>query len=136
MVKKEIVLQVLSKIVNSSYGNDYIFGSILKTKKIKVLHIDNQVSINEVDSNEIFIAKTHKALKNLKRNYKENKIKYHSITILKSYKFIEAFFLKGLFLKITGFFKKTLEENLKSKKPNLFLFDLYRLNYLCKIKDS
>ena len=136
MVKKEIVLQVLSKIVNSSYGNDYIFGSILKTKKIKVLHIDNQVSINEVDNNEVFISKTHKALKNLKINYKENKIKHHSISILSSYNFLEFFFLKGVFLKITGLFKNTIEENLKSKKPNLFLFDLYRLNYLCKIKDS
>ena len=136
MVKKDIILKVLSKIVNPSYGNDYIFGSILKTKKIKVLHIDNQVSINETESNEIFIAKTHKALENLKRNFIENKIKYHSITILKSYRFIEVFFLKDLFLKITGLFKNTIEKNLESKKPNLFLFDIYRLNYLCKIKDS
>ena len=83
--------------MNSSYGNDYIFGSILKTKKIKVLHIDNQVCVNEVDNNEVFIIKTHEALKNLKRNYVENKIKHHNISILKSYRFLEFFFLKGLF---------------------------------------
>lgn len=135
LAKKNILLSVLSNIANSSYGNDYIFGSILKDKNINILHVDNQVLINEVDENEVFIDKTKKALENLMKNYKENKIKNHSISILKLYVFLEIFCLKGFYIWTTGLFDKLINENLKSKSPNIFLFDLFRLKYLCEIKN-
>lgn len=135
MCNKKILLDVLNKIENVSYGNDYIFSSILKNNHIDILHIDNQVVIENIDENEIFINKTEKALENLIKNYKNNKIKRHSISILNAYVLLELFFLKTIFIKITDLIKNILKNNLSNHNPNLFLFDLYRLRYLCKVKD-
>ena len=98
-----------------------------------VIHIDNPVIVNEAEDNEVFIEKTKNALSNLFGNYKKNKIGKHSISILKAYKFLEFFYLTSIFLKITAFIKGNLEDNLKAKNPNLFLFDLFRLRYLCAL---
>ncbi len=134
MSEKNLLIEVLSKIKNVSYGNDYIFGSLLKKMKIEITHIDNPILINNIDDNSDFIKKTHHALENLVGYYKNKKIEKHSISILKVYAFLDYLFLKKIFVKTTNIFKKLLERNLVSKDPNLFLFDLYRLNYICKIK--
>jgi hypothetical protein len=133
MAHKAAVLEALNQIDNRSYGNDYIFGSILKSQSMPVIHIDNPVIVNESEDNEVFIEKTKNALSNLFENYKKNKIGKHSISILKAYKLLEFFCLISIFLKITAFMKGNLEDNLKSKNPNLFLFDLFRLRYLCAV---
>ena len=133
MAPKDALLSALNQIKNSSYGNDYIFGAILKSKSTAVIHIDNPVVVNEAEDNEVFIKKTKNALMNLYENYKNNEIGKHSISILKAYKFLEFLHLISIFLKMTAFMKDNLEENLKAKNPNLFLFDLFRLRYLCEI---
>ncbi len=132
--KRDLLFDILPRIDNVSYGNDYIFGSILKKIKIDILHIDNPVLVNNIDENSIFIKKTHKALENLIICYRNNKIEKHSISILKTYIILEFFFLKNIFIKTSNIFKNILEKNLTSEDPNLFLFDIYRLNYICKIK--
>ena len=53
MGKRELILSVFSEITNSSYGNDYMLGSILKERKINVIHVDNEVSVNEIEENII-----------------------------------------------------------------------------------
>ena len=133
MAPKDVLFSALNQIKNNSYGNDYIFGAILKSQSTAVIHIDNPVVVNEAEDNEVFINKTKNALINLHENYRNNKIGKHSISVLKAYKFLEFFHLTLIFLKITAFIKDNLEDNLKAKNPNLFLFDLFRLRYLCAI---
>tara|TARA_Y100000991_G_scaffold213932_1_gene200584 strand:- start:48460 stop:49335 length:876 start_codon:yes stop_codon:yes gene_type:complete len=135
LCRKDILLNTLRKIKNVSYGNDYIFGSILKNEKINVLHVNNQIIIESFDSNEEFIIKTQHALLNLLKCNKERLINKHSISILSAYKFLDNFYLKTLFLKSTNIFRKLIEKNLEKQNPNLFLFDLYRLRYMCLVKD-
>ena len=132
--ERDLLFDILTRIDNISYGNDYIFGSILKKIKIDILHIDNPVLVNNIDENSIFIKKTHQALENLIICYRSNKIEKHSISILKTYIILEFLFLKNIFIKTSNIFKNILEKNLTSEDPNLFLFDIYRLNYICKIK--
>ena len=71
-----------------------------------------------------------------KFNYNDKIIEKHSISILKAYIILDNLHMKNIFIKITDLFKNLLNRNLHSKDPNLFLFDLYRLNYLCKIKNA
>jgi len=136
MFKRNVLIDVLSSINTISYGNDYIFGSLIKKMGIDVNHIDNPVLIDNIDDNQIFIKKTHHALDNLLRSYNNKIIKKHSISILKTYIILDNVLMKNIFVKITDLFKNLLSRNLYSKDPNLFLFDLYRLNYLCKIKNA
>ena len=136
MCKRNVLIDVLSSINTVSYGNDYIFGSLIKKMRIDVKHIDNPVLIDNIDDNQIFIKKTHHALDNLLSSYNNKIIKKHSISILKAYIILDNILMKKIFVKITDLFKNLLNRNLHSKDPNLFLFDLYRLNYLCKIKNA
>ena len=134
MCHRNVLIDVLSSIKSISYGNDYIFGSLIKKMGIDVNHIDNPVLIDNIDENQIFIKKTHHALDNLISSYNNKIIKKHSISILKAYMILDNLLLKNIFVKITDLYKNLLKRNLYRKDPNLFLFDLYRLNYLCKIK--
>ena len=136
MCKRDVLIDVLASINTISYGNDYIFGSLIKKKEIDIKHIDNTVLIDNIDENQIFIKKTHHALDNLISSYNNKIIKKHSISILKAYIILDSLLMKNIFVKITDLFKNLLNRNLHSKDPNLFLFDLYRLNYLCKIKNA
>jgi len=131
--KKDLIVKVFSKIKNVSYGNDYIFGSILKKKKVDIIHIDNPVIIENIDENSIFIQKTHQALDNIIDCYRKDEIEKHSISILKAYIVLDFLFMKGVFVRLSNLFIKKIQKNLFSNNPNLFLFDLYRLNYICQI---
>ena len=136
MCKRDVLIDVLASINTISYGNDYVFGSLIKKKEIDIKHIDNPVLIDNIDENQIFIKKTHHALDNLISLYNKKIIKKHSISILKAYIILDTLLMKNIFIKITDLFKNLLNRNLHCKDPNLFLFDLYRLNYLCKIKNA
>ncbi len=136
MCKRDVLIDILASINTISYGNDYVFGSLIKKKEIYIKHIDNPVLIDNIDENQIFIKKTHDALDNLISSYNDKIIEKHSISILKAYIILDNLLLKNIFIKITDLFKNLLDRNLHSKDPNLFLFDLYRLNYLCKIKNA
>ena len=132
--RKDILLNTLKKIETKSYGGDYIFGSLLRQDKINITHIDNNVVIEDIDDNQKFIRKTEKALENLLKCYKKGLLNKHSISILSAYKFLEKFFLKKIFVKSTDLVNNIIENNLVNQNPNLFLFDLYRLRYLCQLK--
>ena len=132
--RKDILLNTLKKIETKSYGGDYIFGSLLRQDKINIIHIDNKVVIEDIDDNQKFIRKTEKALENLLKCYKKGLLNKHSISILSAYKFLEKFFLKKIFVKSTDLVNNIIENNLVNQNPNLFLFDLYRLRYLCQLK--
>ena len=136
MCKRNVLIEVLSSINTISYGNDYVFGSLIKKMGIYINHIDNPVLIDNIDENQIFIKKTHDGLDNLISSYNNKIIEKHSISILKAYIILDNLLMKNIFIKITDLFKNLLNRNLHSKDPNLFLFDLYRLNYLCKIKNA
>ena len=136
MCKRDVLIDILASINTISYGNDYVFGSLIKKKEIDIKHIDNPVLIDNIDENRIFIKKTHNALDNLISSYNKKIIKKHSISILKAYIILDSLLMKNIFVKITDLFKNLLNRNLHCKDPNLFLFDLYRLNYLCKIKNA
>ena len=136
MCKRDVLIDILASINTISYGNDYVFGSLIKKKEIDIKHIDNPVLIDNIDENQIFIKKTHDGLDNLISSYNNKIIEKHSISILKAYIILDNLLMKNIFIKITDLFKNLLDRNLHSKDPNLFLFDLYRLNYLCKIKNA
>ena len=136
MCKRNVLIDVLSSINTISYGNDYVFGSLVKKMGIYIKHIDNPVLIDKIDENQVFIKKTHDGLDNLISSYNDKIIEKHSISILKAYIILDNLLMKNIFIKITDLFKNLLNRNLHSKDPNLFLFDIYRLNYLCKIKNA
>ena len=136
MAKKSSFLYCYSKIKYKSYGNDYIISSILQKNKILISHIDNFTVISVNDDNEQFILKSKDALKNLYKNYSEGNLKKNSISIIKLFSVLDKLKMCKVFLSITNPLEKFIFKKINAKDPNLILFDIFRLRYLCSIKYS
>jgi glycosyltransferase involved in cell wall biosynthesis len=122
------------------YGHeDTLFGYELMKCNITIIHIDNPVVHLGLESNEEFLRKTREGIKNLKRimsiNGNEKKL-VKDITLLSYYKKIKSLGLDSVLRYIYTKNEHRLRKNLLSSKPNLFLFDLYKLGFLCSLAES
>ncbi len=114
---------------------DTLFSYEMFKRKIPVLHINNPVEHLGLDTNSVFLDKTKEsviALENLIQNnlIDLNYIRLSSIFYkLKKYKLL--FFIKFIF----STFIESIELNLSSNKPKLFVYDIYRLGIYCTIKN-
>ena len=136
MAKKSSFLYSYSKIKYKSYGNDYIISSVLQNNNILIHHIDNFTMVSVNDDNEQFILKSKDALKNLYKNYSEGNLSKSSISILNVFSIFDKLKMCKLFLLVTNPIEKFIFKKINSKNPNLILFDIFRLRYLCSIKCS
>ena len=134
LVKKVIFDKINKKININGYGMDYFFGALLKENLVSINHIDNEVTHYGLDDNSKFLAKTKEALENLHYLNTNKLINKNDITILKYYRLFNFFGLKKIISKLINIFSKSIESNLKGSNPSLFVFDLYRLSYLCNLK--
>jgi hypothetical protein len=133
LIRKSLFLKINKAETKNLYGLDYLFGGLLKSNNSKVHHIDNEVYHLGIDPNEGYLEKTKKAVETLYYIHKTKKLTKHDNSLLKAYKRIKLFYLSELFGKLMLRFNKGIEQNLLSEKPSMFLFDLYRLGYLCRI---
>lgn len=132
---KKVIFDKINKNINiNGYGMDYFFGALLKENLVSINHIDNEVTHYGLDDNSKFLAKTKEALENLHYLNTNKLINKNDITILKYYRLFNFFGLKKIISKLINIFSKSIESNLKGSNPNLFVFDLYRLSYLCSLK--
>ena len=136
MAKKSSFLYCYSKIKYKSYGNDYIISSVLQNNNILIHHIDNFTMVSVNDDNEQFILKSKDALKNLYKNYSEGNLSKSSISILNAFSTLDKLKMCKFFLLVTNPIEKFIFKKINSKNPNLILFDIFRLRYLCSIKCS
>lgn len=137
MIYREAIDKVRFNERIRGYGHeDTLFGYDLLKCNITVKHIDNPVIHLGLESNEEFLRKTREGIKNLKRIMKINgneKRLVRDITLLAYYKTFRDLGLVGLIRYLYNKTELPLRKNLMSDKPNLFLFDLYKLGYLCTL---
>ncbi|WP_053972327.1 glycosyltransferase [Mangrovimonas sp. ST2L15] len=133
LIKRNIYTDGLNISQDNLYGMDYLFGALLKKHQIKIKHIDNEVYHLGIDSNDLFLEKTKKAVETLAYLVRADKMKEHQNSLLKTYKFLKSMHFDTLYGKLSKMINPQLEKNLRGSNPNLFVFDLYRLGYLCQI---
>lgn len=132
---KKVIFDKINKNINiNGYGMDYFFGALLKENLVSINHIDNEVTHYGLDDNSKFLAKTKEALENLHYLNTNKLINKNDITILKYYRLFNFFGLKKIISKLINIYSKSIESNLNGSNPSLFVFDLYRLSYLCSLK--
>jgi len=140
LISKQLIVDIGFNEKITGYGHeDTLFGYELKKRDIKILHIDNPVVHLGLEPGEEFLRKTREGIKNLKRimriNGNEKKL-VRDITILSYYKKVKQL---GLDTAVQYFYKRyehVLRRNLLGKKPNLLVFDLYKLGYLCSLNSE
>lgn len=134
LVKKSIFNKVQFNSNIIKYGHeDSLFAQDLKKYKIEVTHIDNSVYHTGLESDRVFINKTKVAVENLWELYKMGLISPKNNKLLAFFFKAKSFFIRGILAKIFDNFHVLIEKSLSSKKPSLWLFDLYKLGYLCSI---
>lgn len=130
IIKKNVYQNLISGNLNKTYGMDYLFGASLKKNNVKVFHIDNGVFHLGIDTNDVFLSKTEKAVLNLYTLYENKQIDFSSISLLKAFNLLKRTKLVFIYRILFKYFKPLLRRNLKSSNPNLIVFDLYRLGLM------
>lgn len=118
----------------NKYGHDdTLFAYKASLIKLKIKHIDNAVMHGDIDTNNVFINKTETALINLLLVYKLNKISFNFVKILKLYKILFNYKIDYIISYLFKISKPLLKSQLQSTNPSLFLFNLYKIGFLCFI---
>lgn len=135
LIKKSLLLDITENMLLKGYGLDILFSYQLKNSEAKILHINNPVIHLGLDTNEAYLKKSKRAVDVLYYLSKNNLIPTNYTSLLSHYNILKKLRIKSLFGKFITAFNKPIEANITGKKPNLFLFDLYRLGYLCSLKN-
>lgn len=135
LIKKDVFLNYNFNESDNLYGMDIFFAYQLFTNSISVKHIDNNVIHFGLEDNEVFFKKSLESVIS-RHTYLSNQPNIEKInSLLKHYKTLKKWGLVSFFVKFFILFKTLLEKNILGDNPNLFLFDIYRLGYLCSLPD-
>ncbi len=135
-IQKDVFLAA-NTFLENRYGLDILFSYRLKKMKVAVLHIENPIINHGLEDNKSFINKSKRAIDSLLYFEEKDWLPKDYSSLQKAYLHLEKKHATTLFRFIIGKFNSLIKKNLCSKKPSLFLFDLYRLNYfICQKKNS
>jgi len=113
---------------------DTLFSFELKQKQIKILHIENPVFHLGIEDSKTFLQKSEEAVLGLKNLVDSNLISTDYVKLSHYFQVIKKYHLTALIAFGFRVLKPLFVKQLLSKKPSLFLFDLYRLGYYCSLK--
>ena len=117
----------------STYGNeDTFFGNQLRNTEVPVIHINNPLFHDGLDSNEEYLNKVETSIDNLISLLNSNKIDANFIS---ENRLLAIYFRckKLLSIPLLRLFYKMFLSNIKRKilqKPSIFWLDVYKLGYL------
>ena len=135
LISKSIFNKIRFDETIKGYGHeDTIFGIKLHQMQINFIFIDNPVVHIGLENNEIFILKTENAIRNLFNLNQSGK--YPSLIneskLLHHYMIFKKLHLTGILAFKYKLFRLFILRQLCSSNPSLFLFDIYKLLFLCK----
>lgn len=112
---------------------DTLFSYELKKAGVPMLHIENPVCHNGLESSQVFLRKSEESLIGLDYLIKNRLIESEYVKLSVAYKKLEKYKLKGIYLAFYRTFKSGFLKNLLGKQPSLLIFDLFRLGYFCDL---
>lgn len=134
LIHKSIFKQVNFNEKIPFYGyEDILFSYELKQKNIPIKHIENPTYHLGIEENEVFLIKTELALQSLLFLIKEKSLPENYVKLTKYLSIIRKTKIKKTVGFLFKFLKPLLKKQILSSNPNLFLFDLYRLGYICTL---
>ncbi|MBT0608843.1 glycosyltransferase family 2 protein [Aequorivita echinoideorum] len=136
LINRMLFLKINSKMDINYYGMDILFTQLLKQESPKVAHIENPVIHLGLEDNSAFLKKSLNAVKTIVFLESEKKISNDLSSLQKSYLKLERLHLTKIFSFFVSRIKTMMEHNFLTENPNLFWFDLYRLNYYIQLKEK
>jgi len=114
------------------YGHeDAVFSNDLCKKEVAVKHIENPIYHTGVEPNTVFLNKTKIAVENLLHLHQLGILDPQINKLLLFFFKIKPYKVTTILASVYAKFGTYLENKLNNKNPSLFLFDFYRLSYLC-----
>jgi hypothetical protein len=121
------------------YGHeDTLLGYQLKKAGIEVLHIDNPLVHEGVESNREFINKTKLGIENLSHLYDivtDKRAFSSAVTMLRIYNRLNHLRLTRILAGIYINYRDKMEIRLDSADPSLLLFDFYKICLFCTYRE-
>lgn len=121
------------------YGHeDTLLSYQLKKAGIKILHIDNGLIHEGLESNRDFLNKTKLGIENLSKlldSVTDKKTFSLSIRILRFYNKLSVFRLTLIFAGLFIRFRERMELKLDSSNPPLWLFNFYKITMFCTYRE-
>jgi glycosyltransferase involved in cell wall biosynthesis len=138
LIARELFLSIRFNELLRNYGHeDTLFGIELQNQNYTAIHIDNPLYHTGIDSNKVYLEKTHQGVENLKillEQYPNREKLIKEIRLLKYYALLEKTHTVFLVAQLFNISRKMMLANLNSRHPNLMLFNLYKLGYLSRLK--
>jgi len=137
LIEKELFIKnpFDNSIIKYGY-EDLCFLSVLQSKKIQILHINNPAFHLNLETSNLFLEKTKIAIENLNFIIAAKILNPKDLKIIKIYNLVKKNGFEKLVVFIFNKFEFKIIDNLLSDKPSLLLFDLYKLGYYCKINSK
>lgn len=137
LISKSVFLKVsFNEEIPNLRHEDTLFSYNLMQKKIKIEHIDNPIFHFGLDDFENAIQKENESLLALKHLIDNKLISPDYLRISKLFFKIKKLNLISAFAYFYEKSRLSFLKNLASNNPSLFIFDLYRLGYLCKLENK
>lgn len=130
-IEKNLFLKVNFDENRNIYGMDIFMAYQLFQRNIQIKHIDNFVLHLGLESNEVFLKKSLESTLNRYQILYGQKQIIKLNPMLKYFSWIQDMKLTSIKAGLFRYFEKLMRKNLLGKHPSLFIFDLYRLGYLC-----
>lgn len=111
------------------YGHeDTLFGMELEKRKVSILHLDNPLIHAGLEPVDMFLAKTRQGIQNLAFLYRSGSD--IDTRLLRFYEWLKGWGGVAFLRPWLRFCRPALVRQLKSRRPSLRLFDLYKLSLL------
>jgi glycosyltransferase involved in cell wall biosynthesis len=121
------------------YGHeDTLMGYQLRKAGIDVLHIDNGLMHEGLESNKDFLGKTKLGIENLNRlydNVTDKKAFSESAKMISIYSRLHFFRLTSILSSIYTKYSEKMEIKLDSNKISLTLFAFYKISMFCSLRE-
>ncbi|MFT4943533.1 MAG: glycosyltransferase involved in cell wall biosynthesis [Flavobacteriales bacterium] len=111
---------------------DTLFALDAKKKNVHVGHIDNPVMHLGLENSEVFLRKSMESVDALHQFVTNGLIEAHETSLSKKAISLKKNRIAAIVQAGISLGNSYMKKNLLSKKPSLFLFDIYRLGYYLK----
>lgn len=137
LIKKDCFNKVKFDLFLKKYGHDDTQISYqLSLLKVKVNHINNPIEHGDIDTNSLFLLKMKNSLENLKYLYEEKKIDKNFSKLISLFLLVNKLKLTYFISKFYLLFEKPIFKQLEGNNPSLIVFNLFRIGYLCSLKQK
>jgi len=135
LIKKSVFSKVcFNEDIPNLRHEDTLFSFELKEKQVEIVHIENPAYHLGIEDSKTFLRKSEEAVLGLKHLVDSNLMPSDYVKLSQYFETIKKYRLRNFVAFGFKVSKPWLKNQLLSKNPSLFLFDIYRLSYYCTLK--